>query len=80
MKKRQIVQGRPSVWVQSVLREATSKLLTSAHLRLNAELFAKILNLQVPVGNWGLEPAVEDVGELLMAADYKALVPLSNLR
>ena len=32
------------------------------------------------VGNWGLELPVEDVDELLMAADYKALVPLSNLR
>ena len=32
------------------------------------------------VGNWGLELAVEDVDELLMAADYKALVPPSNLR
>ena len=32
------------------------------------------------VGKWGLELPVEDVDELLMAADYKALVPLSNLR
>jgi transcriptional regulator with XRE-family HTH domain len=32
------------------------------------------------LGSWGLELAVEDVDELLDAADYKALVPKSNLR
>ena len=32
------------------------------------------------LGSWGLELAVEEVDELLMAAGYKALVPRSNLR
>lgn len=32
------------------------------------------------LGNWGLELAVEEVDELLMAADYKPLVLPASLR
>ncbi len=47
---------------------------------LSGERFSPSREALILLGGWGLELAVEEVDELLMAADYKPLVLPASLR
>lgn len=56
--------------------------LSSSYLSrlFSGERFAPSRDVLILLGAWGLELAVEELDELLMAADYKPLVPPASLR